>query len=361
MSAMFVPGPVDVSPEVLAAQAQPMLPHRSEEFESIYRRAEKNARQLFDTHSRVFIVTSSGTGLQEAAVRNLAKQHVLSCVNGGFSQRWYEVAYTNGKRADILESEWGQPITPQLVAGVIERKNYEVITLVHNETSTGVQNPVKEIAATVRSLSPDTLICVDAVSSLGGTPIEMDNWGLDMVLASSQKCLAIPPGLALASVSDRALAYAQEVPQRGWYFDLVRMEEHLSKDSTPATPAMSLIYALDLQLGRIFNEGLENRFARHSEMAQRVQDWVLEHGFDILALEGYRSQTVTTVNNKLKIEISELNNFLLDKGMRIADGYGRLKSATFRIAHMGETQMSDINKLLVALEEYISRIDPKNI
>ena len=354
MSPMVVPGPVDVDPEVLSAQSQAMLPHRSQEFESIYRRARENARQLFDTESRVFVVTCSGTGLQEAAIRNLTKQNVLSCVNGAFSQRWYEVAKTNGKQADRLEVEWGQPITPQIVAEALKRKEYDLITLVHNETSTGVQNPIQEIAALVRRASPNTLISVDAVSSLGGIKIEMDAWGLDMVLASSQKCLALPPGLALAAVSDRAIACAQKVPERGWYFDLVRMETHLNQDSTPATPAISLVYALDRQLDRIINEGLENRFSRHSAMAGRVQDWVLANGFEIFAQEGYRSQTVTAVSNTLSLDIAELNTFLMSKGMQIADGYGNLRGSTFRIAHMGETQIEDINNLLTALDEFIA-------
>jgi aspartate aminotransferase-like enzyme len=354
MAHLFVPGPVDVHPEISAAQTRPMLPHRSEEFETIFRRAWENSRQLFDTQSRVFIFTSSGTGLQEASIRNLAKQDVLSCVNGAFSQRWYQVAQTNGKRADLLEVEWGQPITADIVAEAVKRKKYEVITIVHNETSTGVENPVKEIAAQVRSLSPETLICIDAVSSLGGTRIEMDSWGLDMVLASSQKCLALPPGLALAAVSDRAMEYAVRVPNRGWYFDLVRMEKHIFMDSTPATPAISLIFALDQQLERIFSEGLETRFARHSSMAQRVQDWVLTHGFELFALKGYRSQTMTTVTNNLGIDFRKLNAYLLSRNMRIADGYGKLRGKSFRIAHMGETQLSDINTLLSALEVYLS-------
>ena len=355
MSPMFVPGPVDVEDMVLAAQTQPMLPHRSDEFEKIYRRAWQKSQQLFYTQVPVFIVTSSGTGLQEAAIRNLAKKDVLSCVNGAFSKRWFEVAKSNGKRADKLEVDWGQPVTPQVVAEALKEKDYELITLVHNETSTGVQNPIREIAAVVRSLSPDTLIGIDAVSSLGGVKIEMDVWGLDMVLASSQKCLAMPPGLALAAVSDRALAYAQEVPNRGWYFDLVRMEEHLQKDSTPATPALSLIYALDLQLDRILNEGLESRFSRHQEMARLVQDWVPAHGLDFFAAEGFRSTTVTAVANTQKIDINALNAFLSSRDMLIADGYGRLKGKTFRIAHMGETRSKEISRLLIALDEYISQ------
>ena len=355
MAPMFVPGPVDVAPEVLAAQARAMVPHRSKEFEEIFQRSWQKARQLFYTQYRVFIVSSSGTGLQEAAARNLAKRDVLACVNGAFSQRWAEVARSNGKQVDALAFEWGQPVTPERVAEALKNKHYEILTLVHNETSTGLQNPVKEIAAAAHEASPETLICIDAVSSLGGAKIEMDAWGLDYVLTSSQKCLALPPGLSLAAVDDRAMQSAEQVPDRGWYFDLVRLEKHLQKDSTPATPAISLIYALDLQLDRILAEGLEARFARHSAMARRVQDWALAHGFGLFAAEGYRSQTVTTVSNTRQISIPDLNTFLLERDMRIANGYGPLKGKTFRIAHMGETQMADIDRLLAAMSEYLER------
>jgi aspartate aminotransferase-like enzyme len=354
MSPMFVPGPVDVAEEVLSAQSQPMVPHRSQEFEDLYRRTRGKAQPLFDTQAPVFIVSSSGTGLQEAAVRNLAQRDVLSCINGAFSQRWHEVATSNAKQADRLDADWGLPIRPEVVADALSSKKYELLTLVHNETSTGVQNPIQKIAAVTHDVSPDTLICIDAVSSLAGVKIEMDAWGLDMVLTSSQKCLALPPGLALAAVSSRALAYAQGVPNRGWYFDLVRMETHLNKDSTPATPAMSLIYALERQLNRIQQEGLENRFARHSAMAKLVQDWVSANGFEVYAQEGYRSKTVTAVKNNLGLDIADLNSFLLSRGMRIANGYGPLRGNTFRIAHMGETQISDVESLLAAFEDYIA-------
>jgi aspartate aminotransferase-like enzyme len=304
----------------------------------------------------VFLTSSSGTGLQEAAVRNLSRESVLSCVNGAFGQRWHQVALANGKQAHKLETEWNQHITPEMVAEALGEKHYEAITVVHNETSTGIQNPVAEIASIVQQFSPETLICVDAVSSLGGVKIEMDDWGLDMVLTSSQKCLALPPGLGLAAVSDRALAYAAKVPNRGWYFDLLLLEKHRIKDSTPATPALSLIYALNLQLDRIETEGLEARFARHSKMADRVQSWVLAHGLGLHAPPGYRSHTVTTVENLLGLDIPEVNSFLMERGMRIAAGYGPLKGKTFRIAHMGETQLDDIEELLAAIDEFISQL-----
>lgn len=353
MSPMFVPGPVDVAPEILAAQTKPMLPHRSKEFEEIFHRTSEKAQKVFYTQSRVFLITASGTGCQEAAIRNLARESVLNCVNGSFSGRWNEVATSNGKKADKIEVPWGQAILPEMVAEALQKEKYDVITIVHNETSTGVMNPVREIAAVVHDLSPDTLVCVDAVSSLGGAKIEMDAWGIDLLLTSSQKALALPPGLSLCGVNDRAMERAASVPNRGWYFDLVRMEKHRTSNSTPATPAMSLVFALDLQLDRILAEGLDNRFARHSAMAKRSQEWANEKGWSLLAPEGYRSQTLTVVENPPSFDISALNKFMAPKDFRLANGYGNLKGKTFRIAHMGEIQMEDLNQLLDLMEEFL--------
>lgn len=354
MAPLFVPGPVDVDPDILSAQTRPMMPHRSKEFEEIFHRSEKKARMLFGTQYRVFVTASSGTGLQEAAVRNFSQDRVLSCSNGAFGNRWYDVAVLNGKQADKLEAPWGQPIDPGAVAKALGEKDYDILTVVHNETSTGLMNPVKEIAAAVKETSPETLVCVDAVSSLSGVKIEMDAWGVDFVLTSSQKALALPPGLALGATSDRALARAENVRNRGWYFDLVRLEKHRINNSTPATPALSLIYALDAQLDRILAEGLEARFSRHAAMAKRVQDWAIERGFGLYAAEGYRSKTVTTVANTHNIDVGALNTFLLQRDMRLANGYGALKNKTFRIAHMGELQMADIETLLDAIDEFMS-------
>ena len=351
MSHMFVPGPVDVADEVLQAQTRPMIPHRSAEFEAIFRRASEKAAKIFFTEARVFITASSGTGLQEASVRNLAKSRVLSCVNGAFGARWYDVARLNGKDAVKLEFEWDEPLSPEKIAEAVKTHHPEVVTMVHNETSTGMMNPVREVAAAVHAADPEVLVLVDAVSSFSGAKIEVDAWGLDLVLTSSQKCLALPPGLALAAVSDRAMEKAESVPNRGWYFDFLRMEKHRLKDSTPATPAVSLIYALDFQLDRILDEGIEARFARHAEMAQRVQSWAEGRGMSIFAPAPYRSHTVTTIRNTLGWEIGKVNEYLLARGMRIANGYGPLKNKTFRIAHMGETTMSDIDALLAALDE----------
>jgi predicted phosphoserine aminotransferase len=353
MSPMFVPGPVDVAAEVLQQQTKPMLPHRSKDFEAIFQRSIDKLRQLLYTQYRVFIMTNSGSGAQEACVRNLAHARVLSCVNGAFSKRWYDVAVANGKQADKVEVPMGQAILPAMVAEALQKQKYDLITLVHNETSTGVQNPVKEIAELVHQLSPETMVAVDAVSSLAGAKIEMDAWGLDVLFTSSQKCLALPPGLALCGVNDRAMERASQVQNRGWYFDFVLLEKHRNKDSTPMTPAMSLVFALDYQLDRILAEGLDNRFARHSAMARRSQEWAQKKGWPLFAPEGYRSQTLTVVTNPPEFDCTEFNKFMAPKNIRLANGYGDLKGKTFRIAHMGEIQPKDVEDLLAGLDAYM--------
>ncbi len=353
MTHMFVPGPVDVAPEVLQSMTKPMLPHRSKEYEEIHRNAAEKAQKLFYTQYRVFLGTHSGSGMQEAGVRNFVNESMLCCVNGAFSERWHECAQANGKKADRLEAEWGKTIQPDQLHDALKKKHYEAVAVVHNETSTGVENPVKDLCAVIHEVSPDTIIMVDAVSSLGGVKIEMDAWGIDFLLTSSQKCLALPPGLSLAGTSDRALKKAEQVQNRGWYFDLLLMEKHRLKDSTPMTPVLPLIYALDFQMDRIQAEGFDQRFARHAAMSQRVYDWAIAHGLPPFADDSCRSKTVATINNPKNWIIGDLNKFLLQNGLRIANGYGKIKDVTFRIATMGETSMQDVEDLLSAMEDYL--------
>jgi len=355
MTRMFVPGPVDVAPEVLQAMTKPMLPHRSKEYEEIHRRAAEKAQKLFYTQYRVFLGTHSGSGMQEAGVRNFASKDILCCTNGAFSERWYQCAVANGKQTNRLDAEWGKAILPDQLRDALKKKHYEAITIVHNETSTGVENPVEELCKVLKEVSPDTIIMVDAVSSLGGVKVEMDAWGIDFLLTSSQKCLALPPGLSLAGTSDRALKKAESVENRGWYFDLLLMEKHRLKDSTPMTPVIPLIYALDFQLDRIFAEGLDARFARHAAMSQKVYAWALANGLQPFPEDNCRSKTVVTIKNEKKWVIGDLNKFLLQRGMRIANGYGAIKDVTFRIATMGETSLKDVDNLLAGLQDFMKQ------
>ncbi len=349
---LFIPGPVEVRPQILAAQTAPMIGHRSPEYADLHARVVPKLRPLFGTAGRVFIVTASGSGLQEAAVRNCVRRRCLCLVNGAFGARWHQVALANGKQADALEVSWGEAIRPEQVDDRLRTGGYEAVTVVFNETSTGLLNPLPEIAAVVRQ-HPDVLLLVDAVSAAGGVEIRADEWGVDVCLTSSQKALALPPGLALCSVSDRAMARAESVPDRGWYFDFLQYEKYAAKNHTPATPAISLIRALDAQLDAIAAEGWQARFARHRRLMGQVHAWVGAGGFDFFAEEGYRSPTVTAVRNTRGVDVGALNAYLRRRGMLISDGYGPLKGETFRVAHMGDATDEEISELLEAMSEFM--------
>ncbi len=353
MARLFIPGPTDVDPHILEAQAKPMVSHRSQACADLFARVEPRLRQVFQTRHRVYISTSSGSGLQEAAVRNCVAERLLVCVCGAFGERWHEVAIANGIPADRVDVAWGQPNLPDQVEAALRVHRYDTLAVVHNESSTGVENPVAAIAERARSLQPDLVILVDAVSSAGGVDIACDAWGLDVVLTSSQKCFALPPGLAFAAVSDRALARARAVPHRGWYFDFLLFEKYRLKNGTPATPAISLLFALDAQLERMLEEGLPARFARHAQMAAQVQAWAAER-FQLFAAAGYRSQTVTAIANTRGIDVPALNARLAAAGMSIANGYGLLKDRTFRIGHMGEIQPADLDDLLARIDAFLA-------
>jgi aspartate aminotransferase-like enzyme len=215
-----------------------------------------------------------------------------------------------------------------------------------------VLNPVPEIAAVVHQY-PDVLLLVDAVSAAGGVEVRADKWGIDVCLTSSQKALALPPGLALCSVSDQAIARAESIPYRGWYFDFLQFEKYATKNHTPATPAISLMQALDAQLDAIAAEGWEARFARHQRLMGQVHTWVETNGFGFFAEAGYRSPTVTAVRNTRGVDVGALNAYLRGRGMLISDGYGSLKGKTFRIAHMGDVTEGEMSDLLEAISEFL--------
>ncbi len=286
-------------------------------------------------------------------MRSLVGDRLLLCVCGAFGQRWADVAEGNGLAFDQLDVEWGQPNLPEQVVSALAEKPYDTLAVVHNETSTGVENPIEAIVKAARNSQPELVVMVDAVSSMGGVQIPTDDWEMDVVVTSSQKCFALPPGLAMAAVSDRALKRAEEVSHRGWYFDLLLLEEYHQRDYTPATPAISLLYALDLQLDRMLAEGLEGRQNRHEQMAAMVQTWAEEH-FELFSAEGHRSRTVTAILNTKEIDIPALNAHLAQHDMTLANGYGPLKDKTFRIGHMGDTQPSDIEELLGHIDQFLA-------
>jgi len=356
---LFIPGPTDVLPEVMAAQTAPMIGHRSDEFEALFAKVETQLQALFYTNTRVYIVAASGSALHEASIRNCVRGRVINFVNGAFSQRWHEASKGCDKETIRVDVPWNTAVkadtVSQALTEAIASGPIDAITVVHNETSTGVTSPVKEIVAAVHQVSPETLVLVDAVSSFAGTEIPVDAWGIDLCLTSSQKALALPPGLSFCSANDRVLARAEQVKGRGWYFDFLNLEKSLKKNTTPSTPAITLMRAMSVQLDHIFAEGLPARYARHQRLAHMTQQWALDHGFELAAEEGYRSPTVTNVTNNLQIDIEALNRYLAKSQMEISNGYGVYKDKAFRLAHMGEVNDEDMQRLFAAMDEFLAQ------
>ncbi|MBN1562424.1 MAG: alanine--glyoxylate aminotransferase family protein [Anaerolineae bacterium] len=353
---LFIPGPVEVRQEILEAQAEWMIGHRSPEFADLYARLQPKLQQTFATQNPVYIYTSSGSGIWESAsrcgVRDDAKILHLTC--GAFSERWAEVSRTNGKEVDLIAVEWGQAVKPDQLADALKHETYDAVACVFNETSTGVRNPIEAYAEILQDY-PDTLFFVDAVSIYAGAKIEVDAWGIDICLTSTQKALALPPGMALGAVSPAVLERAKQVKNRGYYFDVLELNKSHLKNNTPATPPVALMYAADKQLDDMLAEGLDARFARHEKMAEMTRAWVAQAGFEMFSEEGYHSPTVSNVANTREIDIAALNKFLRERGMVLSNGYGKLKGKAFRIAHMGDTQPEDLEILFAAIDEFLTQ------
>ena len=346
---LFTPGPTQVRPEILKELATPQIHHRSPEFSELYADIQPKLQELLFTTNPVYLFTSSSTGAMESAVTNLVAKRCLNLVNGAFSKRWHEITVGNGVPCDAFEVPWDVAIKPEAVDEQLSAGQYDAVTLVFNETSTGMLNPLQEIAEVVQR-HPGVFLLVDAVSGMAGVKIETDAWKLDFVLAGVQKAFALPAGLAVAAVSERALERAKTVPPRSYYFNLTKMHKSHLKNQTPSTPAIPHMYALNAQLDDMLAEGIEARFARHGKMAGIVQSWAKEH-FDIFPEEGYWSPTLTCIENTREIDVAGLIAKLADEfNLRIANGYGDIKGRTFRIAHMGDTQVDEIEGLLRAIE-----------
>ena len=350
---LFIPGPVDVSPDVLQKMATPMIGHRTNDASVLQKGIHDKMQKLFYTENRVMLSTSSGSGFMEGAIRSCTKKKAAVFSIGAFGDRWYKMAVANNIAADKFSVEPGQPTLAADVEKALATGDYDVVTVTHNETSVGIQNPVEEIAEVVKKY-PDVIWLVDAVSSAAGAKIEVDKSGIDVLITSTQKALGLPPGLAICSFSEKAYERAKTVENRGLYFDMVEIYETIEKKNHqyPSTPALSLMYALDYQLDQIMLEGIENRFARHTEMAEYVRAWAKKH-FELLADEKYCSNTLTTIKNTRDISVKDLNKRLAMRGYAVSNGYGSLKEKTFRIAHMADTTIQQVKALLVEIEDIL--------
>ena len=356
---LFIPGPIAVSEKTLRAMAQPMIGHRSTDFVALYQSIQPGLQSLMFTADLVYISTSSAWGVMEGAIRNLTQKKVLCCMNGAFSDKWLDVAQRSGLAAGSLKSEWGQPVDPAALRAELATGQYDVVTLIHNETSCGCMSDLPALAAVLRDF-PGVISIVDTVSSFSAVPIKKDELGIDVLITGSQKALAMPPGLALLSPSKRALERAALCKTRGYYFDLLEFQKNHENGMTPSTPVIPLIYALKSKLEDINAEGLETRYARHARLNKTVRDWVLAKGFKLFPKEGFGSVSLNCFANTLNVDLAALNKLLKSKhGLVIDGGYGKLKGKTFRISNMGDETDETIAAMLQALGSALAELGVK--
>jgi aspartate aminotransferase-like enzyme len=353
MAKLFIPGPIDVSKETYAAMSQPMIGHRGSEFEVLYASTQPVLQQLGGTTRPFFLSTSSAWGVMEASLRNLCAKKVLCLCCGAFSDKWFDVAKSMGLQADKIQVEWGEAISPAAVRAKLEEGGFDLVTLIHNETSTGVMNDLPGIAKVVKSFQ-DVLLVVDSVSSFSGVPIEMDALGIDVLLAGVQKALALPPGLTVFACSEAAMDRAKSMPNRGYYFDFVEFAKNAAKNNTPSTPAISLIFGLQHIMGVIEAEGVANRFARHAANNSMIHEWSKRHGFKNFAPEGNQSVTLTCFHTPAGFDQSAFIKTLKSKhGFVINGGYGKIKGVTFRISNMGNETAATMQELIDAMDDVL--------
>ena len=347
---LYIPGPVQVSERTLKAMGTPPMGHRSAAFVALYQSVQPRLQELFGTTDPVFLSTSSAWGVMEGAVRNLTAKRVLNCMNGAFSDKWHDVSLRCGLEASPLQFEWGRPVDPEALRRELATGKFDVVTLIHNETSTGTMSHLDEIAAVLREF-PEVVSVVDAVSSFSALPIPKDELGIDVLLTGSQKALALPPGLALFSPSRRALQRAASVPNRGYYFDFLEFLQNHEKGMTPSTPVISLIFALQSKLDDIFAEGIDRRHQRHARLNGLIHTWVERRGFELFPAKRDASITLTCVANNLGVDVAAMNRVLKTRFNCVIDeGYGKLKGKTFRISNMGDETDETIGELIGYLD-----------
>ncbi|HEV2045117.1 MAG TPA: aminotransferase class V-fold PLP-dependent enzyme, partial [Chthoniobacterales bacterium] len=290
-------------------------------------------------------------GVMEASIRNLVDRGVLCCMCGAFSDKWLDVARRCGKNAGPLQVDWGKHIDHKDVDARLATGKFDTVTLVHNETSTGVMNPLPEISC-VLAKYPDVALIVDTVSSFSGVKIDMDALGIDVMLTGAQKALALPPGFSLFSVSEKAFARAEKIPNRGYYFDFLEFKRQQAEWMTQSTPSIGHIFALQSKLEEIFEEGLDARFNRHARTNALVHDWVKRSGFDFFAEEGFRSKTLTCVKNNKGIDVLAFSKKLREKHHLVIDpGYGKIQGKTFRLSNMGDETEETVSHLLACFDD----------
>lgn len=369
---LWIPGPTEVRPEVLAECTRPMIGHRSRACSDLIASLDPGLRHAFgleaDSTSSVAVHTTSATGLMESALHGVGRR-VLCIVGGAFAKRWAQIAGSMGKEVEVLDVEWGRSVDAvSLREALTERGPFDAVTLVSNETSTGVRTHLDRIGEVLRDF-PDTLLLVDLVSYIAGAPVDFDTNGVDFGLAGVQKAFALPPGISVCCASERFLTSARAQQNRGSYLDPVAFIEGHAARKTPSTPAIGLYYALakqleDISTGAVLPEsdhGLVGaaawfaRFAKHERMQARTVEWARGHGLELLPSADDASPTVSCIRAG-HVDVADLCAGLAERGYEISNGYGPLKGQTFRIGHMGDHTEAGLEQLLAAADEVLASL-----
>ena len=352
---LLTPGPTAVPPEVLRALAEPVIHHRSPDFAEVFALAQERLRAVFGTDHEVLVFTASGTGAFESAVVNLhsAGDRVLAVSQGEFGERWQKLATVFGCDVVPLRYAWGEAPRPDEVRGALAESGARTVFLVHSETSTGVVCDLEPLLAVCRELG--ALSVVDAVSSLGAVPLETDAWGADVVITGSQKALMTPPGLAFASVSERAWERSAAATLPRFYWDWERQRRAQAKGSTPSTPATSLVVALVEALGLVLEGGLESAFARHRALGRACRAGIKAMGLELYSPDDDSAAVLTGALTPEGVDAVALRLALRDRhGITIAGGHGDLVSRLFRIGHIGHVGIEELATALAAIEEELA-------
>ena len=349
---LLSPGPTPVPPQALLAMAQPIIHHRTPEYVEIFNEVRKKLKYLFQTKNEVLTLSSSGTGAMEGAVSNLLSKgdKALVVIGGKFGERWAEICRSYGIEVVLIEVEWGMGVDPNLIAETLEKDpEIKAVYTTMNETSTGVVYDIENIAKIVQK-KENCILVVDAISAIGALPCPTDEWGLDVVVAGSQKALMIPPGLAFACLSDKAWNFVEKSSLPKYYFDFKKERKNLLKGQTAYTPAVSLVVAIKETLTMIQEEGLKNIFQRHQRLARATRAEVKAIGLELLAPQS-PSNAVTAVKAPEGVDAQEIVKKMKGKyGMIIAGGQAHLKGKIFRIAHLGYADLSDTFSAIACLE-----------
>lgn len=356
----YFPGPTEIRREVMEAMVRQPLPGRTQSLRDLFASLQEGLKPVFRTERLVYVATSSGTGMMEAAVRCAPRGKILSIVGGPFAERFARIARACEREVTQHDVAYGEVADPEEVRALLAGDNYSAITFVHSETSTGALSDVKAIASVARDAGVSVI--VDSVSGIGGAPFETDAWGVDCVVSASQKAIAVPPGIAFAVISEKFLHDAGGVPDRGMYLDFVEFETNARKNETIATPPTSLMFALAYQLADIAREGMEARWARHEAMRATMEAWVVNTrestGVDIgiLALPGSRSPTVTVVTVPERIGAPKVVEAVAARGYTIGNGYGPLRGTTFRVGHMGDHTVAGLERCLAVIAKSLHEL-----